>query len=174
MLIEKKTLTVASLYVNSSTKTSCNGILEGLRLLAEGSMVIFGDFNAWYPAWGARRSNKRGRELQAEAECGDLDVANDGSPTFPRNRGVAFSSDVTFHNLDMIVICSKASGTWSSDNFPKQLNLCPNFMFNTWLAKIIYWDTLCAALEMNAKYSIVAITTAIQKATKTAKVPKRP
>ncbi|CAH1998126.1 unnamed protein product [Acanthoscelides obtectus] len=63
-----------------SNKITINGFNELLKSLV-GEVVLVGDFNAHYPAWGSIKTNYNGRALYEIIESNNLIIMNDGSST---------------------------------------------------------------------------------------------
>lgn len=47
----KRSLTIESVYIQAHPRAVCAGILEGLRALTRGALLVCGDVNACHLAW---------------------------------------------------------------------------------------------------------------------------
>lgn len=168
--IGTRTLTVASVYVRAERRGRCEGLLEGLRSLTVGSLLVCGDFNAHHPSWGSTRASKRGREIADEAERTGLCIANTGEHTFLSSTTTS-AIDLTLHSADLPVTWRTESDTQGSDHFPIHISICDVSQNNTRTVRIVCWDSFRATLLLETGDPIAAITRALQRATKTIRVP---
>lgn len=100
-LLGRRKVTVACVYIHRVRSWTVMCILEELRALIKGSLIVCEDFIAHNSIWGSISSCKRSRKLAAEIKSAELVVVGNGSLTFLRSHSTTSVIDITLHTPDM-------------------------------------------------------------------------
>lgn len=104
-------ITLCSIYLHVNNYPTCHELAQLSNQLTQ-PYLIGGDFNAWNPLWGSRSSNRRGEIIEQFLNDMDLNLLNNGNPTY-------FSTRYgTYSNIDLTIVSPilQNSLDWNTDS----------------------------------------------------------
>lgn len=120
-------LYVISIYIPPNSKITENIIGEmTLKIPTDGKIVIMGDFNAHLPGFLPYHNNRLGRLVSQLQENLELNIVNDGKPTYLSSHYQGGSVlDLQMVSSDLALVCSSQTleERFDSDHFPVMLTI---------------------------------------------------
>lgn len=115
-------------------------VLEEIKKRSRGQLIICGDFNAHNEAWGGRRTDARGRQLEATMAEIQLRALNDGSSTFRRKGLSPTTIDLTLVSSEIFGLWTARPDTEGSDHVPIRVTHPTTSPKNVKTCKVTNWD----------------------------------
>lgn len=135
-----KITTFDSVYLRSNISSLPVYVLSGLRNMVLGRHVICGDFKAYTPLWGSRKSTGHENASINDLQLTNLWLANDGSPTCFRPAAALLSIYLTFHSPDVSLTWKVMPELQGSDNFPIILGIDGDKSSAKREFEVVHWD----------------------------------
>lgn len=120
-------LYLISMYVPPNSKVNIDLLIELTdKIPSDGKIVLMGDFNAHLSTFLPFRMNKMGGTIIQLQEILNLNILNDGSPTFVSNTDYMGSVlDLHLVSAELSTLCSTTTlpDCFGSDHNPVSLNI---------------------------------------------------